>query len=151
VFKVDDADALDAHALVSKARNTGREGREGFRFHKAGGVWEELAYLPASPLQVQTAVKAAKSDRSRTEPATFDSVKADLNAVARGSADASRRLMIRRALTGAGPLGLSSHDLARVVGCGKGMALHASLQELERSGDVEKHREQRWRLIPRGE
>lgn len=149
VFKVDDAVALDAHVLVSKARGSGLEGREGFRFSKPGGVWSELGYLPATPTDVKAEVKRAKKDKSRTSEATPERARADVNAARAGDADAARRRYVREALEKAGMIGMTVAELRKVRGTGRAQRLQQTLQELERAGDVARNGP-RWRFVPGG-
>lgn len=148
VFKVDDADELDAHALVTKARGTGREGKQGMRFHKPGGVWKELDYLPPTPGEISSKVKSEKKNKSRVEPATAEVVRTELAVERRDEADSERRRRIMGALRQAGMLGRTKQDIARIPGCGKGNALGATLQDLERQQDIERVGN-KWRIIPR--
>lgn len=149
VFKVDDAMELDAHVLVSKARGTGREGREGFRFSKPGGVWKELDYVPATPTEVAEKVKRDKKDKSRIEPPTKITARAEVNADRASASDVERKRRISDALRRAGMIGLSAKELRKVPGTGRAQRLQQSLQELERSGDVEKLTTGKWRIIAR--
>lgn len=150
VFKVDDADELDAHALVTKARNTGREGREGMRFSKPGGVWHELDRVPPTPNEIAAKLKSEKKNKSRVEPVTKEIVHRELHNEARDDADAERRRRVLGALTRGGLQGMRVGQLGRVPGCGHGQRLSQTLQELERSGAVERIiGAGKWRIVPR--
>jgi KaiC/GvpD/RAD55 family RecA-like ATPase len=147
VFKQDDRDELDAHILVTKARGTGREGREGFRFHKPGGVWKALDHLPPTPMEIAAKVKRDKKDKARPEPSTKESARNDLNLDRASDADGERRNRIMGALHRAGMIGLTVRELRKVPGTGRSQRLAQSLQELERSGDIEKLTTGKWRKI----
>lgn len=156
IFKVDTAlDAsvggeLDGHALVAKARNTGLEGREGVRFHKAGGWIEELPYVPATPLEIRAQVERAKKDKTRIEPVTPASAREDLNATRADDAAGRRRAAIREALARHGALGMPIQQIRQIPGAGRGPLVNQALQELERQGLCERlSHNQHWRIIPR--
>lgn len=149
VFKADDADELDAHVLVPKARGTGREGREGFRFCKPGGVWKELDYLPATPTEIAAETKRAKKDKTRIEPPTKQSTRAELNLSRSGDADNERKNRVRGALARAGMIGLTVKELRKVPGTGRAQRLQQTLQELERAAEIEKLTTGKWRIVPR--
>lgn len=150
VFKLDDTDELDAHCLVSKARNTGREGREGYRFSKPGGVWRELDRVPPTPGEVSAKLKSEKKNKSRIEPATKEIVRRELDVEAGDDANAERRRRVLGALRRAGMQGTTFRSLLGVPGTGRTGTLQATLQELERAGDVEKLTGTNvWRLVPR--
>lgn len=139
VFKADDAPELDSHVLVPKARNTGREGREGFLFRKAGGVWIERDYLPATPSQIKAAAESDKKDKHRTaQPRSSTQVRDDLNAAKAGDAAAMRRAKIAEALHRHGMLGIEIHELKKTFGVGRGALFAQALQELERAGSAER-------------
>jgi KaiC/GvpD/RAD55 family RecA-like ATPase len=146
VFKADDSAELDAHVLASKT-NTGLEGREGFRFCKAGGQWQELDYLPATPSRVKADVEADKRDRHRrTPPRTIVQVRADLNEAAAGSVAAQRRATVLEAITRAGVAGAAETELraaGRVASVRRVLAELAGADLIERAGE-------RWRIKPRG-
>lgn len=145
VFKSDDAQELDAIVHVGKARNTGREGPTGFRFGKPGGTWRELDYLPANPMAIRAANEAAKKDKHRTAPApNLKETARELNLARAGDADASRRAVILEALARHGALGMDPMAIRALPGVGKGFAVNAALQTLERSGVIERH-SGRWR------
>lgn len=148
VFKVDDSDTLDAHALVSKARATGREGRQGMRFHKPGGVWSELDYLPATPGEIAVEHKKAKKDKNRIEPPTKAGTKSELNFARSTDANAERATRVRGALARAGMIGLSQKELRKVPGTGAAQRLSQTLQELERAGEIVKLTTGKWRIQP---
>jgi KaiC/GvpD/RAD55 family RecA-like ATPase len=149
VFKADDQMELDAHVLVAKARATGREGREGFRFSKPGGVWRELDYVPATPIEIAAKLKKDKKDKSRHEPPTKASARSELNVEKADDANGERRRRIHGALTRAGISGMTIKELEGTTGAGRGQRLQQSLQELERSGDAERTMSGRWRVIGR--
>lgn len=139
VFKVDDAPELDSHVLVPKARNTGREGREGFLFRKPGGVWVERDYLPATPSQVKADAEKDKKDKHRIAlPRTTSQVRDDINASKAGDAAAMRRAKIVEALHRHGMLGIELHELKKTFGVGRGALFAQALQELERAGSAER-------------
>lgn len=153
VFKVDDADALDAHVLVAKARNTGREGREGFRFSKPGGVWHELPYLPATPGEVSIENKRAASAAKKAKTDAPDKVttRKEVNVERAGSAERERANRITAALARAGVHGLTTKELRKIPGTGSAQTMQRTLQELEHRQTVERLAgSKRWRLIPRG-
>lgn len=150
VFKQDDAEELDAHVLVSKARGTGREGRQGFRFRKPGGVWAELDYLPSTPSEIAAKNKKDRKDKNRVEPPTKETTRDELNAERASTADGERRRRIIGALARAGFDGLGTAELRKVPGAGRAQRLQQSLQELERAGDIERNlTTKKWRLIRR--
>lgn len=149
VFKVDDAQELDAHVHVAKARATGREGREGFRFSKPGGVWGELDYLPATPSEIAADVKKAKKDKSRTSEPTKATSRAELNVARAADAGAERRARILVALRTAGAIGLGTKELRKFPGTGRTQRMQESLQTLEREGAIEKTTQGKWRIINR--
>ena len=155
IFKVDTSldetvgGELDGHALVGKARNTGLEGREGMRFHKAGGWWEELAYVPATPIEIKAQVEKAKRDKARLEPMSATTARAELNAERAGDAAALRRRFILEALTRHGAMGLDISQIRKIPGAGRGALTHQALQELERQGSIERTTPTHWRFIPR--
>ena len=148
VFKLDDTSELDAHALISKARGSGYEGRQGFRFSKPGGVWSELGYLPATPKEIATEVKRAKKDKHRVEPVTPASARTDVNATRSSEAEAARRQVVQSALVRAGTIGLSESQLRTMRGTGDTGRLKCALGELERQGEIERLFNGNWR-IPR--
>lgn len=79
IFKADDTPVLDAHVLVTKS-NTGLEGRVGFKFQKAGGQWQELNHLPATPVEVKAEGDKEKADKRRSAPPrTPVEIRSDLN------------------------------------------------------------------------
>lgn len=149
VFKVDDAQELDAHILVPKARNTGLEGREGFKFSKPGGVWHELDYLPATPGSVKAAHEAEKKDKHRSAPArSIAEVRDELNMSRRDDSDTARRVAVLAAIKRTGAYGMTGTEIrgARAAGRGGGGRV---LQELESAGLIEKMSADRWRVIAR--
>lgn len=155
IFKVDTTldesvgGQLDGHALIGKARNTGLEGREGTRFHKAGGWWEELAYVPATPVEVKAQVERDRRDKTRIITSTPESARADLNTARSDDAAARRRGYIREAIARHGMMGLSISDIRKIPGAGRGPLVNLALQELERQGSVERVATNHWRINPR--
>lgn len=155
IFKVDTSidesvgGELDGHALIAKARNTGLEGREGMRFHKAGGWWEELPYVPATPVEIREQVERTKRDKTRLEPATPASARADLNTARADDAAGARRRYIREALARHGMLGMDVSEIRKIPGAGRGPLVMQSLQELERQGSIERTSANHWRINPR--
>lgn len=138
-FAADDAPELDSHALIPKARNTGRVGKVGMRLRKAGGRWSQLDYLPATPNQKRAEVEKDKKDKHRTAPPrTIEQAGADINAARAGDADAMRRVKILEAVTRHGMLGIELVELRKIHGVGRGAVFHQSLQELQRAGSVER-------------
>lgn len=151
-YKADDADRLDARALVSKARNTGREGQVGMSFQKAGGVWAELGYLPATPSQAKAEAEADKRNKHRPgPPRTPAQASADLNSARAGDAAAARRVSILEAMRRHGMLGMELQQVRQVRGAGRGALVHQALQELERAGLVERIPGNKWRATSRTE
>lgn len=149
VFKADDAPSLDAHVHVSKS-NVGLEGRVGFRFHKSGGVWEELGYIPTTPSQVKAEVEKAKRDKHRAgPPPTPEQSRQDLNATASSNAELVHRGNLLAAIRRAGPEGLMPAQIRGLRGAGRGIAVTASLQELERHGSIERTADGAWRAVTR--
>lgn len=150
VFKEDDAKELDAHGMVPKARNTGREGRVGMRFRKAGGQWSELDYLPATPGAAKAAVESDKREKNRATPArTPAQARADINLAHAGDADAAHRVVVLEALARHGALGMEFGQIRKLRGVGRGNAAQRALQELERAGSVERHPPNKWRVVGR--
>lgn len=150
VFKADDAVELDAQVLVTKARHSGREGREGFRFLKAGGRWRELDYLPATPSAVRAEVEKDKRDKHRTEPPRSPAEAArDINLSRAGDAEARARVEILKVLQRHGALGMDYHTIRGIQGAGRSAGVQQRLQELERAGSVEKLPGNRWRILTR--
>lgn len=139
-FAADDAPELDAHALVPKARNTGKVGRVGMRLRKsAGGRWSELDSLPSTPSQVKAEIEKAKRDKHRVgPPPTPAQARADLNAVIEGDAAATRRVKALEAITRHGALGIEITELRKVYGVGRGAVFQQTLHELLRAGAVER-------------
>jgi KaiC/GvpD/RAD55 family RecA-like ATPase len=148
VFKTDDAEELDAHWLITKARGTGQEGRVGSRFIKAGGQWRELEYLPATPGEVSTEVKKAKKDKNRIDPPDAKTTRTDLNFARAAKANAERRDALVHALRHAGMFGAGTTALRKVRGCGNLRKMRESLDELVKAGTVEQMTDARWRLAP---
>lgn len=148
VFKADDQPELDAHVLVSKS-NTGLEGRQGFRFSKAGGVWSELDYLPATPSEIKHEVAKATKDKHRITTPTPPEVARDLNLAKAGDAEAARRVALLAALTRHGMLGMDVPAMRAVRGTGRTAGIRKTLTELARAGLAENVAGDRWRIIQR--
>jgi hypothetical protein len=150
VFKTDDAPELDAHVLVTKS-NTGLEGRVGFRFVKAGGVWVELDYLPATPGEIKAQVVKAKSDRHRTTavPTTVEARK-DLNLTKAADVESERRRVLLAAITRCGGSGMQEAAMRKLPGLGRLTDLGTALAELCTAGLVERHGEEHWRIVTGG-
>jgi KaiC/GvpD/RAD55 family RecA-like ATPase len=139
LFKADDQIELDSHVLFTKCRHTGLEGRRGYRFFKPGGRWRELDYLPATPTQVKVDGEKAKKDKHRVGPAPSDAqVRDDLNAARAGDAAAMRRAKMLEVVTRHGLMGIDLQELRKVHGVGRGPVFHQALQELERTGSLER-------------
>lgn len=139
VFKADDQDVLDAHAGVPKARNTGREGKVGMRFRKAGGRWEELDYLPTTPAKVRADQEKERRDKHRVgPPRSTEEIRRDQNAAIASDADAVRRGRMLDAINRHGYIGIEIAELRKVVGVGRGANFQSSLQELLRTCSVER-------------
>lgn len=151
VFKEDDADELDARWHVAKSRHVGKEGQVGSLFIKAGGVWRERDYVPPHPLKIKAEMESQKKDTHRTEPAQSKTeVRKALAVEAAGDAAAKRRAALLRAITERGMFGLEEHAMKSVPGVGRGLALSQDLQELARSGAIEKPgTDRRWRAVIR--
>lgn len=150
VFKKDDTEILDGHALVAKARNTGIEGRIGMRFRKAGGVWSELDYLPATPAQERAAIEADKKDKHRAGPPRAPAqARADINAARAGDAAAGRRARIMQVVTRHGMIGIDYFQLRKQPGVGTGALFAQAVQELLRAGTIERLSNQRLRAVTR--
>lgn len=148
VFKADDTMTLDARWHVAKSRHVGHEGQVGSRFSKPGGVWSELDYVPAHPLQVKAAEEAEKKDKHRTTPARKPTeIRADLNAARAGDVEAAQRVALVDAIGRHGMLGMEHGELRKIRGAGRGPALQRQVQELERTGTIEKTPAGRWRLV----
>jgi hypothetical protein len=139
VFKQDDSAELDSHVLATKCRHTGREGRMGYLFKKAGGVWVARDYLPATPSQVKAEIDKAKRDKHRvTPPPSVPQARADVNAAQAGDAAAMRRVKMLESVTRHGMLGIELIELRKVYGVGRGAMFMQALQELERAGSCER-------------
>lgn len=150
VFKADDKDELEARWNIAKSRHVGREGKVGARFKKPGGVWDELDYVPVHPLAVKAEHEKAKKDKHRAGPApSIAEVTADMNLARAGDADASRRAEIMTALARHGMLGMEWSEIRGLRGVGRGNAAQSALQELARSGAIEKAPSGRWRVVAR--
>lgn len=136
VFKADDVPSLDVHANITKARHSGLEGRTGFRYHKAGGSWEELDHLPATPVEVKAEVKRRKRRKPaedgtpKAEP-TPTAARADINRDRAEEAASARRAAVIDALRAAGAAGMGGRDLRRVKNAGAPRRLRDTLGELE--------------------
>jgi len=149
VFKEDDAHELHSHALITKARHTGLEGREGYIFKKAGGVWVAMDHLPPTPSAVKSEIDKAKRDKHRILPApTPAQARADLDDAAAGDAAAMRRVKMLEAVVRHGALGIELVELRKVYGVGRGAVFQQTLQELLRAGSAEKY-QTRVRMIAR--
>jgi hypothetical protein len=146
VFKLDDAEVLDAHVLVTKARNTGLEGRIGFTFQKAGGSWQELNYLPASPGEVTKEVAARKRDKSRVEPAEPKSTRAELNASKENQARYQRAAILEREFLKVGFRGLHYEQVRRII---TGREWSDAIAILVGRGAIEVIDASRWRITAR--
>jgi KaiC/GvpD/RAD55 family RecA-like ATPase len=131
VFKADDAPILDAHVNLAKCRNTGLEGRIGARYHKAGGWWEELDHLPATPLEVEAEVKKAKKAGAAAPPSE---ARTQLNGARATEAQGLRREAIIGALRSAGRAGLTLRDLRKTKGSGSPARCRDTLEELKAAG-----------------
>lgn len=150
VFKIDDAQELDAHILVSKARNTGREGRQGFRFSKPGGVWHELDYLPVTPTATKAAEEVQKRDKHRTEkPQSREEIRRDLNLTQEAEADRARRLAVLDAIQSHGAAGMDERTMRSIRAAGRLPQIRRSLADLEGAGAIEPMPGGRWRVVPR--
>lgn len=149
VFKADDAPSLDSHVLVTKARNSGKEGREGFRFHKPGGRWEALSSLPATPGEVTKELAAAKKDR-RVD-ASPETVRAGLNQAKATEAELARSRTVFAALKKLGVFGAEPHELIRLRGVANVRNVLAALELLLGRGVVEQMNDGRWRVTTQGE
>jgi len=148
VFKADDKLRLDVHALFTKCRHTGLEGREGFQFSKPGGQWFELDHLPATPSEIKAEGAREKREKHRVAPPrNTEQIRVDLNASRAGDAAAMRRAKILEAVRRHGALGIAYHDLRRQPGVGKGALFAHELQELVRTGSVERTSSNRVRMI----
>lgn len=146
VFKRDDADVLDVHVLATKARGTGREGRTGFQFHKAGGSWREIDIIPATPAEIASEQARQAKDKSRIAPvADVPSVRKDLNAAKSEAANQRREQVILGHVRRAGFDGIAEKNLRTLPGCGAWARFKASLDALARRGDIEQ-RNHRWRV-----
>jgi hypothetical protein len=149
LYKADDSMVLMGRNLLSKARWTGMEGQIGARFSKPGGVWTELDYLPATPTEVKAENEKAKKDKHRAGPApTPAATRADLDSARAGNADAARRVWALDFLSSRGMMGATWQDMQSAPGVGRQHALAATMQELERSGQIEKTGD-RWRIVPK--
>ncbi len=133
VFKADDAPSLDAHWLLSKLRHVPYEGKIGARYHKAGGVWEELDHLPATPLEVEAEVKKSKRANGSASP---HEARTSINASRADAAASKRREAIVAALRRAGGEGMGTRELRKVKGSGSAGRLRETMEELERGGRV---------------
>jgi KaiC/GvpD/RAD55 family RecA-like ATPase len=149
VFKRDDAQTLDSHVLVTKARNSGREGRVGFTFGKPGGFWTELDHLPPTPSEVKAEAAKQKKTGTTIDAGSPIKARADLNEARAAEANAKRERALLGALMKAGLFGLGMRELRAVRGCGNQKRTVASLQELAKRGDVEEMVKGKWRVIPK--
>jgi len=150
VFKIDDAAELDAHVLVTKT-NTGLEGRVGFRFCKAGGVWVELDYLPATPGEIKTQVAKAKADKHRTTPVpTAGEVRKDLNLTKASDVDTERRRVLLAAIGRHGSSGMDIDPMRKLPLLGRFADLNRTLTDLEGAELIELASPDHWRLVTGG-
>ena len=147
VFKADDAPVLDAHVLVSKARNTGREGRVGFQFTKAGGRWMQLEHLPPTPGEVGREVAAQKKNKAIAEPADAPKARRDMNAERESDSKATRQRAIVAMLSRAGLDGLGTRTLRNAQGCNNSKLFAEAADELLRRGIIEHAGNGRFRAI----
>jgi KaiC/GvpD/RAD55 family RecA-like ATPase len=147
VFKADDAEVLGAHVLVSKARGTGREGRQGYEFHKPGGVWKELDFLPPTPGEVSAEVK--KQNKRKDAPQTDNATEREsLNWKKQAESSAARKESILDALRRAGMFGLGGRELRKTKGAGNPKRLKTTLAELVADGSIDKVGN-KWRIVPK--
>lgn len=149
VFKADDAQALKAHVLATKCRGSGLEGRQGFEFSKPGGVWRELDYLPATPVEVTAEVAKQKKDKSRIGTPTAQTARSELDEVRGNNASGERKRRVVIALQRTGALGMDDGAIAGIVGAGRGKLLTEGLAELHRAGEIERTHTGRWRMVNR--
>lgn len=139
IFKADDAEALDGHALITKARWSGKEGREGIRFSKPGGVWSELDYLPATPTQEKAAIEADKRDKHRTEPPRSPKeARADLNAERAAAAEVTTKTRLLAEITRYAAIGVLITEVRKAPGVGRSTMFQRTLAELMDAGQVER-------------
>jgi KaiC/GvpD/RAD55 family RecA-like ATPase len=133
-FKADDSPVVDGQALIPKARNTGKVGRVGMRFHaEGGGTWAELAHLPPTPASVKAQQAKDKKDAHRIVQRTEAEVRADLNEVAEDNARVRMRARMLDEIRRYGAMGIEVHELRKVPGVGRGAMFQVNLQELERT------------------
>lgn len=152
VFKADDAEELDAHILVTKARGTGREGRQGYRFCKPGGVWKELDLLPATPTEIEARNKKDQRDKSRAVKPSKEVTRQELNVERRDTAESERRRRIMGALQRAGQDGMTSLELRKTPGTGRTQTMNKTLQDLEREQAIWRSgTDRKWRINARRE
>lgn len=149
VFKADDAESLDAHQLISKTRWSGREGKIGARYHKPGGVWEELDHLPATPVEIRAEVKKRKRRKKEDgeAEATPSATREELNAARAEEAASARRAAVIDALRSARDSGLLVRDLRKVPRTGSARRLQTTLDELRGVGRVLQTEDGRWRFV----
>ncbi len=149
LYKEDDAMVLKGRDHLAKARWTGMEGQIGVQYSKPGGVWTELDYLPSTPNEVKAQTEKAKKDKHRTGPEpTPAATRADMDSARSGNADAARRVWIMDFLSSRGMMGASWQDIQKAPGSGRNHALASTIQELERSDQVQKIGG-RWRITPK--
>lgn len=153
LYKADDAPELEGRDMIAKARWTGLEGQVGTRYIKRGGVWVEQGHLPPTPLDVEREADAQKkNEKHRTEPPqSKGEIRKALNVSAAGDAAAKRRAILLAAIRERGMFGLEEHAMKTIPGAGRGLALSQDLQELSRSGAVERApgTERRWKAVIR--
>lgn len=144
VFKADDAQVLDAHVLVTKARGTGREGRVGFAFVKAGGQWKELDFIPATPGEVAQEVVKAKKDKTRVLPVEPQEIRKQLNTEKSDAAIVAKQGRVIAILRAAGPKGVGGRDLRTQSKLGRdGTAI---LEGMVARGEIEERKHGKWFL-----
>jgi predicted methyltransferase len=113
-------------------------------------VWVELGHLPPTPQAVAAEEAVQKRDTHRTEPPQSKlEVRKALNVEAAGDAAAKRRAILLRAIKDGGMFGIEEHSMKNIQGAGRGLALQQDLQELARSGVVERKPGRRWVAVIR--
>jgi hypothetical protein len=145
LYKADDAAELQGRDLVAKARWTGLEGQIGTEYVKEGGVWGELDHLPPTPQKIAAEGEKQKKDTHRTEPPMSPvEIRKALNVSAAGDAAALRRAALLKAIAERGMYGLEQHAMRAIRGIGRGGQLAQDLQELARSGAIDRAPGNRW-------
>lgn len=151
VFKVDDAEELDARWNVAKSRHCGKEGKTGARFSKPGGVWFELDFIPPHPLEIRAAAEAEKKDKNRTTPArSAPEIRIEMSAARADTAETTRRAALLRAIRSQGEFGIEEHVL-RAMAISRGSQLRQALQHLENARLIERATGGRWRSVAQGQ